>query len=67
MKYNFNKLWKMLIDRNMTKTELAERSRVSRSSLARLKQGYPIALDCLYRICKVLDCELSEIMEIEEQ
>lgn len=67
MKYNFNKLWKRLIDLNMTKNELVERSGVSRSSLSRMKRGYPIALDCLMRICNVLNCELGDIMDMEEQ
>lgn len=67
MKYNFNKLWKKLIDLNMTKNELVEKSGVSRSSLSRMKRGYPIALDCLMRICNVLNCELGDIMDIEEQ
>ena len=67
MKYNFNKLWKKLIDLNMTKNELVEKSGVSRSSLSRMKRGYPIALDCLMRICNALNCELGDIMDIEEQ
>ena len=67
MKYNFNKLWKKLIDLNMTKNELVEKSGVSRSSLSRMKRGYPIALDCLMRICNVLNCELGDIMDIEEK
>ncbi len=66
MKYNFNKLWKKLIDLNMTKNELVEKSGVSRSSLSRMKRGYPIALDCLMRICNALNCELGDIMDIEE-
>lgn len=67
MKYNFNKLWKKLIDLNMTKNELVERAGVSRSSLSRMKRGYPIALDCLIRICNALNCGLGDIMEVEEQ
>ena len=67
MKYNFNKLWKILIDRNMTKGELARRAGISRSSLARLKQGSPIALEALHRICSVLGCELDDIMEMERE
>lgn len=67
MKYNFNKLWKKLIDLNMTKNELVEKSGVSRSSLSRMKRGYPIALDCLMRICNTLNCELGDIMEVEEK
>ena len=66
MKYNFNKLWKKLIDLNMTKNELVEKSGVSRSSLSRMKRGCPIALDCLMRICNALNCELGDIMDIEE-
>lgn len=66
MRYNFNKLWKRLIDLNMTKNELVKKSGVSRSSLSRLKRGYPIALDCLMRICSTLSCELGDIMDVEE-
>ena len=66
MKYKFNKLWRKLIDLNMTKNELVEKSGVSRSSLSRMKSGYPIALDCLMRICNALNCELGDIMDIEE-
>lgn len=51
----------------MTKSELVEKSGVSRSSLSRMKRGYPIALDCLMRICNALNCELGDIMDIEEQ
>ena len=65
MKYNFNKLWKMLIDLNMSKVELAEKSGVSRSSLSRMKRGCPIALGGLLRSCNALNCELGDIMEIE--
>ena len=67
MKYNFNKLWKKLIDLNMTKQDLIVKSGVSRSSLSRMKRGKPITLDCLMRICNALNCELGDIMDVEEQ
>lgn len=62
--YNFNPLWKKLIDLNMTKTELAEKSGLSISSLMRMRHGIPISLTNLDRICEVLECNLDDIMEV---
>lgn len=56
-----------MIDLNMTKNELVEKVDVSRSSLSRMKRGNPIALDCLIRICNTLNCELGDIMDVEER
>jgi len=67
MKYNYNKLWKKLIDLNMSKSELSKVANVSRSSLSRMKQGYSISLDCLMRICFALGCELGDIMEVKTE
>lgn len=64
IRYDFQKLWHILLDKNMTKQELADKAEVSVSSLARLKKGIPLSYERMKRICRAVDCnELSEIME----
>ena len=59
----YDKLWKMLIDKNMNKRDLAEKSGVSSASIAKLGKGANITTDVLLKICKSLDCTLEDIME----
>lgn len=60
----YKKLWHILIDRGMKKRELCELADVSTSSLAKLGKGENVNVDILIKICRVLDCEINEIMEI---
>lgn len=63
-KYSFQKLWHILVDKKMTKQELAEKAGVSVSSLARLKKGIPLSYDRMKKICNVVGAEdIKEIME----
>ena len=63
MPVSYDKLWKMLIDQNMNKRELAEKSGVSTASIAKLSKGANITTDVLLKICETLDCTLEDIME----
>lgn len=68
MRISYNKLWKMLIDKNMNKHDLAEKSGISSASIAKLGKGGNITTDVLLKICKAMDCKLEDIMEtIKEQ
>lgn len=51
MRISYNKLWKMLIDKNINKRDLAERSGVSSASIAKLSKGANITTDVLFKIC----------------
>jgi DNA-binding Xre family transcriptional regulator len=53
----------MLIDKEMNKRDLAEKSGVSSASIAKLSKGSNITTDVLLKICEALDCTLDEIME----
>ena len=64
MAISYNKLWKQLIDKNMTKTELRFKADIGTSTLAKLGKNEQVSLDVLLRICKVLNCDISEIMEL---
>lgn len=61
---SYNKLWKLLIDKNMNKQELKKISGVSSASIAKLGKGANITTDVLVRICEALDCDIADIMEI---
>lgn len=61
--FSYNRLWKMLIDRNMKKGELQEMSGVSAASIAKMGRCENVTTDVLLRICEALDCNIEDIME----
>ena len=63
MRISYNKLWKMLIDKNMKKSDLRETVGISSTSLAKLGKGDNITTDVLLRICEVMDCRIEDILE----
>lgn len=63
---NYKPLWKLLIDRDMTKTELRAKTSISRSTIVKMKNNEYVALDVLVRICVALNCSLDDIIEIEK-
>lgn len=65
-KISYNKLWKLLIDRNMNKQDLKNVAKVSSASIAKLGKGDNITTDVLLKICTALECDISDIMEIVE-
>jgi len=64
MQLSYNKLWKLLIDRGMNKQDLRKLTGLSSSSIAKLGKGENVNTDVLLRICKALDCDISEIVSI---
>ena len=64
MVVSYNKLWKMLIDKNMNKQDLRRVSGISTASLAKLGKGENITTDVLLKICKALSCDITDIMEL---
>ena len=63
MRISYNKLWKMLIDKNMNKQDLKNATGISSASIAKLGKGENITTDILLKICEALDCRLEDIME----
>lgn len=63
MRISYSKLWKMLIDKNMKKSDLREKAGISSASLAKLGKGDNITTDVLLRICEVMDCRIEDILE----
>ena len=67
MAVSYKKLWKLLIDRDMMKKELAEKADVSTFTLAKMNKGENVTTDVLVKICKALDCNLDDIMELVDE
>ena len=66
MKYSYNKLWKMLIDRHMTKTQMRIEAGISTNILAKMGKDEPIAMDSSAKIAAALQCGLDDIVEIQK-
>lgn len=62
-KLSYKKLFKRLIDIEMKNTELMDKAKVSRSTFYKIKNGENVTTDVLLRICDVLDCDISDIVE----
>ena len=60
----YNKLWKILIDKNMTKTMLCNDAKISTNAMAKRGKGQSVRVDVLVKICSTLGCTMDDIMEI---
>lgn len=64
MKVSYNKLWKLLIDKKMSKIMLRDAVGMSTNTLAKLGKDEDVSMDVLKRICRELQCDIGDIMEI---
>jgi len=64
MAISYNKLWKLLIDKKMNKTDLKEQAGISFNVLARMGKNEPISFESIEKICCTLDCDIGDIIEI---
>lgn len=67
MHISYNKLWKLLIDKGLKRTDLLSRAAISTTSLAKLGKGKNISTDVLIKICNALQCDVTDIMEISRE
>lgn len=63
MAFSYNRLWKLLIDRGMTRTEMRRAVGISTCTLTRLSKGEDVTTTILKRICDTLNCRLEDIVE----
>ena len=66
MALSYNKLWKLLVDRGINKTELADLTGLSKSTIAKLTKGENVNTEVLERICATLKCDINDIVEFKE-
>ncbi len=63
MAVNYNKLWKLMIDKNINKTELTHLAGISTNAMAKLGKNEDVRLNVLEKLCTSLDCKLDDIVE----
>ncbi|MFM1524456.1 MULTISPECIES: helix-turn-helix domain-containing protein [Helcococcus] len=63
LELNYNKLWKVLIDKNMSKTDLIKQSGLSSATLNKLSKGENVNTRSLLKICETIDVKLEDIIE----
>lgn len=64
MAVSYTKLWKLLIDKNMSKTRLIKEARISTNAMAKLGRNEDVRVEVLAKICNTLDCKIEDIMEV---
>lgn len=64
MIYSYNKLWKILIDRKITKTAMRKKAGISTNMLAKMGKDEPVSMETLAKISTVLKCGLDDIVDI---
>ena len=67
MTVNYNKLWKKLIDLEMSRTEMRLKAGISTKQLAKLGKNENVNTEVLVKICEALGCNIDEIMDVVEQ
>ena len=64
MVVSYNKLWKLLIDKKMNKTQLCEKAKISTNAMAKLGKNEDVRVEVLVKICGVLNCSIDDILDI---
>lgn len=63
MSVSYDNLWKMLIDRHITKVDLRRMTGISPNTMTKLNKNEPVAMSIIERICKTLEVNISDVVE----
>ena len=63
MTYSYNKLWKLLVDKKMSKADLRKAAGIAPNTMTRLRRDEEVTLTVLHKICSTLDVDIGDIME----
>ena len=64
MQVNYDKLWKLMMAKKINKTQLSEKAGITTNEMAKMGKNEMVKMETLVRICKVLDCQLDDVVEI---
>ena len=65
MQVNYDKLWKLMIDKKINKTQLSEKAGITTNAMAKLGRNESVQVETLVKICNVLNCDIEDVVEIE--
>lgn len=66
MNVDYKKLWKLLIDKDMKKTDLIPVAGISSNVLAKMNKGEFVSMESIQKVCKALDCDIGDICVVNE-
>lgn len=64
MEFSYNKLWKLLIDKNMMKKDLMEITNITSSTIAKMGKNKAVSMEVLGKICIALECNIGDIVDV---
>ncbi len=67
VKVNYNKLWKLLIDKGMSKTQLREQTGITTNVIAKMGKNENVSTEVICKICETLNCQITDIIELIEE
>ena len=63
MAISYNRMWKLLVDKKMSKADLRKAAEIAPNTMTKLRRDEPVNLAILGRVCKVLNCDYGDIMQ----
>ena len=67
MKVSYKPMWKLMIDKEISSAELYKRSGISAGSMTKIRKGESVTMEVLYKVCRVLDCNIGDVVEFIKQ
>ena len=64
VRFSYNKLWKLLIDKNLMKKDLMALTNITSSTMAKMGKDLPVSMEVLGRVCKALECNIGDIVDV---
>lgn len=61
---SYNKLWKLMVDKNINKTQLKEKAHISTNAVAKMGKNESVSLETLAKVCDVMQCQIGDVIEI---
>lgn len=65
MTISYDRLWKLMIDKKINKTQLCKKAKITTNAMAKLGRNETVQIETLAKICEVLECSIDDILEIE--
>lgn len=65
MNISYDKLWKLMIDKKINKTQLCEKADITTNAMVKLGKNETVQVETLIKICKVLECSINDIMDVK--
>ena len=66
MNISYDKLWKLMKNNKMNKSELAQSAELSSYVMTKLNNDRPVSMEVMLRLCKIFHCDIGEVMEVTE-